>query len=182
MVHNHFAARNGAFDEFGIGFCNPAVLEISQPFLDVLPPGKTEKKEGREYGLVWTQYMLLDAKQIKKLPDSIWLNGFKRPTTDSDWGHYEVGGERLRCREVERKWGNWKRDGKKDRHYFETVFCFEPLVGLKQGAYRAGLHVSPTWTEHRQVDFTTLRNHQPHLINWVREYKQAPRPAFAEGV
>jgi len=99
LIHNHFAARNGPYDEFGIGFHNPAVLDISPPFLDILPPGKTEKSEGRQYGIVWVQYMLIDATQVVKLDEPPWLNDLSEPATDGDWGHWEVGGERLRCKE-----------------------------------------------------------------------------------
>ena len=51
-VHNQFACRNGLFDQFGIGFNNPAVLDISPPILTVTAPHRVEKEEGEPYTIV----------------------------------------------------------------------------------------------------------------------------------
>ena len=42
--------------------------------------------------------MLIDAKQIKKSSKPVYLGEHQWPTTYGKWGHYEIGGEKLRCR------------------------------------------------------------------------------------
>lgn len=97
-------------DEFGIGSHNPAVLDISPPFLELMSPDEKDQKRGAKVSGVWVQYMLIDARQVERPPDEgdvrismghwrnksgAWeTNGI--PTPDGkpmlgSWGHYVVG-------------------------------------------------------------------------------------------
>ena len=64
LSHLHFSARHGVYDEFGIGFNNPAVLDISPPILTIEAPHASEWKKGEPYTVVWVQYMLIDLSLI----------------------------------------------------------------------------------------------------------------------
>ena len=61
LAHNHFASRNGVYDEFGIDFDNEAVLDISPPILAIEAPHSDAQNRNEPYSLLWHQYMLLDA-------------------------------------------------------------------------------------------------------------------------
>ena len=58
------ACRDGVWDEFGIGFSNPAVIEVSQPVITAEAPHQSDKKSKCKVTYVWAQYMLVDADQI----------------------------------------------------------------------------------------------------------------------
>ena len=64
LVHCHFACREGVQDEFGIGFHNPAVLEVSPPWLMIQP---RHDRDTGSHTLVYVQWMLLDHRQIKRI-------------------------------------------------------------------------------------------------------------------
>ena len=86
------------------------------------------------------QYCLLDAEQIKELDEPVDMGYLTAPSTGGHWGHYEVGGERLRCQERER-FSKGQDKG--------VSFCLEPLSEVKQGRHRKMSGVSQTWTEWR---------------------------------
>ena len=158
------------FDEYGIDFQNQGVLEISAPIITVSAPHPSEIKRNEPYTFVWTQYMLIDAKQLKKIDAPIFMGKNTEPTTGGDWGHYEIAGERLRCRERERL--SWGSD-------MDVCFCFEPLRDIQQGSHR-GKNVKSWWTEWRPVCIESVIHHRPQLLDWVRKYKgelrvQAPQ-------
>ena len=73
-------------------------------------------KEPGSY-LVYT-IIVLDEDQIVKLDDPI-KHG--PADTQGDWGHFEVGGEKLRCREREGRRPGVIKDG-------DDAFCFHDLV------------------------------------------------------
>ena len=102
-MHCHFSAREGFLDEFGIGFHNPAVLDISPPFLVMGPPHAKELQVDERYSIVWVQYCLLDAEQIEPADDPVELGWLEEPSTPGKWGHYRAGGERLKYQERERE-------------------------------------------------------------------------------
>ena len=87
-MHNYFACRNGLIDEFGIGFNNPAVLDVSPPILTITAPHSAERKRGDPYTIVWVQYCLLDAGQIKRHEEPVNFGHLDAPSTDGKWGHY----------------------------------------------------------------------------------------------
>ncbi len=119
-MHNHFACRHGIHDEYGIGFNNTAVLDISPPILSISEPHPVEKALGEKVTVVWIQYCLLDADQIVKVGEPDCGTQLTKPDTPGRWGKYEVGGERLQCPELARSRG--------DRG---ISFCFEPLRHIR---------------------------------------------------
>ena len=73
-------------DEFGIGFRNSAVLEISPPILSVQSPHFQTGKWAEKFTVVWVQFMLLNENQIIKEPNP--AEPPLAPTTNGDWGHF----------------------------------------------------------------------------------------------
>ena len=125
LANLHFAARNGVFDEFGIGFHNPAVLRVSPPILCVDEAHPSEQRRRESVSYVYVQIMLIDASQVVWEGDPVTEGdptGDFSPTTPGNWGKYRVGGEMMRCREVER--GN-------SPTRMNVSFCREPLEEIK---------------------------------------------------
>ena len=54
-------------------------------------------------------------------------------------------------------------------------FCFEHLETLKQGPHHYVKGVKYNWTEWRQVDYDNILYHQHALLDWIHEYRGAPR-------
>ena len=72
LAHCHFSARDGVYDEYGIGFRNPAVLDVSEPMLNVEAPHYTEQWRNEGYSIIWVQYVLLDANQIERTDEQVY--------------------------------------------------------------------------------------------------------------
>eukprot|EP00973_Karenia_brevis_P095398 12427134-Karenia_brevis.AAC.1 len=53
LVQAHYHCRAGLEDEYNIGFNNPAIIDISQPILQIVYPHKTEKKLRESFSFVW---------------------------------------------------------------------------------------------------------------------------------
>eukprot|EP00973_Karenia_brevis_P094105 12420747-Karenia_brevis.AAC.1 len=64
-------------------------------------PHHRERARGEPFAVVWVQYMLVDSNMIRKTNDEVELGNHPEPTTTGEWGHYDVGGEKLHCHEVE---------------------------------------------------------------------------------
>ena len=176
LVHCHFSARDGVYDEFGIGFRNPAVLDVSAPRLTVEAPHKAEQERNEEFSVVWVQYLLLDANQIQRSDEEMFLDKLPAPGSDGDWAHYIVGGEQLKCPGVD-------RPGSKTK----VSFCLEPLEQIKQGPLKDFVRrIKGDWTkdftEWRDVDFASIMNHREEMIRWIDDYKGESRPAEPEVV
>eukprot|EP00973_Karenia_brevis_P064463 8955912-Karenia_brevis.AAC.1 len=73
--------------------------------------------------------MLIDHTQVRRVNEPVYTGRHVKATTSGDWGHYTVGGERLRCNEIDVLYG--------DPH---VSFCFEKLTE----AYRSPQHDLPT--------------------------------------
>ena len=65
-MHLHFACRNALLDEFGIGFNNPAVLDLSPPYICLQAAHAGDRRYFQRYSAVWVQYCLLDAAMIRR--------------------------------------------------------------------------------------------------------------------
>ena len=100
LPHLGFAIRNGCRDEFGIAFDNPAILDISPPLICIEAPHASDRAEGRPWTAVAVQFIMVDHTQIRKVSQPRITGGHARPTTDGNWGHWQVGNRDLRCQEL----------------------------------------------------------------------------------
>ena len=136
MYSCHFAAQDQLPDEFGLSRGNPAIIDKSNPIITVERPHWSDKGFYEGATIMYNQYVLLDAAQVHKVQDAegvaeslaCWNSdkrktgkSLTRPNTPGDWGVWEIGGERLRCREVERLHGSKG-----------TSFSFESLEDMHE--------------------------------------------------
>ncbi len=153
-------------DEMGIDFNNPAVLWVSHPILVILAPHEEEQKCTEKYTILWLQFVLVDAKQVVQLEDELELGKNVKPAASGTWAHFSVGGVKMRCRENERiKWD------------LDTCFCREKLEDIRQAEQCDGVNRVPRSTykhgktefhmQFRPLDWQTLINHQPRLLDWI---------------
>ena len=130
LIQCHLSCREGVSDEFGIGFRNSAVLDISAPVLMVAKPPTQTSAYHSNYSLTWVQFMLLDAKQIVRIDEDLYTGVYTKPTTEGGWGQFLVGGERLKCEEIEGR--TEAKRAEYLRKYGPVCFCFEPLAEVCQ--------------------------------------------------
>ena len=122
LVNLSFEARLALSDEFGIGFDNPAVLDISPPILQY----EVEDEFKGRTRVMWVQTVLLDHDQIEFLTADGIRQGPNYPTHRQKcpapegglWGRWRIGGQRMKCSLVER--------GTRGQDMYVS-FCSEPL-------------------------------------------------------
>jgi hypothetical protein len=111
--------------------------------------------------------MVLDEREIGKLDDPI-IHG--PPDTPGDWGHFVIGGEKLRCREREGRTPGEIHDG-------DVAFCFHdlaqfplenPLRNKKWQCRRA------EDLAFRQVDFTSIYINRAAALDFIADVARGP--------
>ena len=76
------------------------MLDVSAPKLTVEAPHRAEQERNEDFSVIWVQYVLLDAKQIERSDEKMFLDGLPGPGSDGDWTHYIVGGEQLKSQRL----------------------------------------------------------------------------------
>ena len=149
--------------------------------MSIEAPHGTERDLNEEYSIIFTQYFLLDAAEIRKVGEPRIGHYLRSPTTPGEWGQWEVGGERMHCHEV----GRYNGD-------HEVDFCREPLADIAQGPlcrhepdrvslgrrYQCWIDDEKTdsrYVEWRPVDFCSLQSHKDMLLDWISAYRGVPR-------
>lgn len=172
----HYAVREGVLDEAGIGFMNPAVVDVSAPIIMVEPKHESDWKDPALFSVVWYQFILVDEEMIEFLPDEPILNASwnqKRkeqvPPTNStgQWGHWKIGGERLRCRELERD-----KKGNADKWSSGVAYCWESILPDTRTNGRLGWNNKKKFyiDEYRPYEWNALELLRDTLYEWVQQY------------
>ncbi len=68
----------------------------------ITPPHPLEVQLREDFTITWVQYFLVDAEMIERVDEPMVMGGHAQPTTTGDWGHWTVGGERLKSAAVVR--------------------------------------------------------------------------------
>ena len=171
-IHAHWSARDGPSDEFGIGFHNRAVKAISPPSLmvTVRPEKHRWDAQAGRYRLplqfCWVQIMVIDFDDVVRLPEEqapVKLGKWPWVPTGGEWGHYEVGGERMQCPEAVYHYGD-----------HDVAFCREPLKDIHNSKVRWHYDYGRQWQDWlrqwRPVDYNTLLRYKDEALIFVDDY------------
>jgi len=171
-THAHHSCQDAAEDELGIGFHNLAIVAISPPSLMVVPTPKKDRwdKENQMYRpatrICWVQILVVDADQVEKIPETespIEMGQWKKIPVQGEWGHFRIGGEKMRCRENETYHKN-----------FGTAFVREPLKDIRNGQvewHKDDARVWQSWmTNWREIDYVTLYKYRDDALKFVADY------------
>eukprot|EP00973_Karenia_brevis_P049625 6888436-Karenia_brevis.AAC.1 len=92
---------------------------------------------------------------IRRTHDPVYIGNHPEPTTEGDWGHFEVGGERLHCHEAQRYY-----KGKR------VFFAWEKLDDIVQGP-QTGPNVTPQEKfEYRPIDYDVIGYNLDLIREW----------------